>query len=96
MAPIFTASAVNAPTRTPPADRALPRAATIPEIQPALTLTAPPKAAESALCVPARSPAKIARTAVAMTCHRRTVRIGLLSKRGFPVLRPTACKARKL
>jgi len=96
ISPSLTPSALKAPTRTPPADRAFPTAATIPDAQPALRLTAPPKAADSAPCPPAQSPANIVNAAVATSCHRRTVRIALLNNRGLAFTFSTPCKAAKV
>jgi len=93
--PSLTASARNAPTRIPPADRAFPIAATAPDTKPALRLTAPPKAAEIAPCPSATSPATSVRTAVAINCHRRMVRIGRLSMRVWHSCFPPAAKRRK-
>src|SRR5258706_9580005 len=89
-------SALNAFTRPPPADSVFPFAATVAAIHPAPTLTAPPKAAERAPCTPAKTPPISAKTAVASICHRRTVRIGLLSKQALPVSLPALGKALKL
>src|SRR5512147_975549 len=49
---------------------------------PATTLISPPNNAETAPCRPTQSPAIAAITAVAMSCHRRTVRIGLVLSGG--------------
>jgi hypothetical protein len=74
----------------------LPIAATIADTQPALRLTAPPKAADSAPCSPAQNPAKSAKAAVAANCHRRTVRIALRKNRGLSFTFCVPCKAAKV
>src|SRR5262245_50641292 len=51
-------------------------------------LTAPPKAADTAPCAPAHRPAESVRTAVAINCHRRTVRIGLARDQGPAFISP--------
>ncbi len=77
MRPILTASAPSAARTTPPAESAFPSEATTAAAKPEQKLTEPPSAAERAPWAPAQNPAAIVRAAVASSCHRRTVRIGL-------------------
>src|SRR5512134_341485 len=93
MRPIFTPSAANALIRTSPADRALPFDATTADTQPAQTLIAPPRAADSAPSTPARIPPASVKAAVAISCHRRTVRIGLRKAPRLAFMLLAACKA---
>src|SRR5262245_60699549 len=78
MRPTFTSSALNAVNRTSPADSALPRDATTADAKPDKRLIKPPSAADTAPWVPTQVPATSINTTVAIACHRRTVRIGLL------------------
>src|SRR5258708_40317685 len=89
---IFAASALSTPRNASPAELGLLREAMKAYGAPASTLTAPPIAADSAPCRPHRNPNASVRTAVAITCHPRTMRKGL--NWDLPVLRaPEAKKA---
>ena len=93
MSPILMPSALKAPSRTPPADSALPNDATAADTSPALMLISPPKAADSAPSGPAATAATAVSTTVAMSCHRKTVRIGLPRKRSMAFVFPAPGKA---
>src|SRR5690242_21800318 len=78
MSRIFTASALNIVRSASPADRALLRETIHPYAAPAARFTDPPRTAETAPSRPQKTAARSARTAVAMSCHRKTVRKGLM------------------
>src|SRR5882762_1839170 len=94
--PILTVSARNAPNRIPSADFASPLEATNADASPATTLIKPPAAADTAADASASSVAAIVIAAVAASCHRKTVRIGLLSWRSMALVLFAPSKAAKL
>jgi len=91
-----TASALSAANNVPPADSALPNEAAAANPRPAQMFTRPPKAAESAPSTPAQTPATRVNPTVAITCHRSTVRMGLLSVRSLAFMIPAASKGAKV
>src|SRR5262245_46857609 len=99
MSTIFTASARNMATSDAPAAVGPAALSPIPNTSakpaPAQRVTNPPSAADAAPLRPDKTPAMTAMTTVAMICHLRTVRIGLVLSGGVTRKRPVE-RLRKL